>query len=87
MGAAATVPVVAKAQVLGPVIASGIAFDTILCPACGAQQRWPTSREFPNHEAWVDFVTTPHQIHCGMDGCQIPMLVQFGRKVVNGRRV
>jgi hypothetical protein len=87
LGTAAAVPVIVEAKPLGPVITSGLAFDCIVCPACGNQQRWPTRHEFPTWEQWADHVTTPHQITCGNDRCQVPMLAQFARKVVDGKRV
>ena len=86
-GAAAIAPAVVEAKPLEPVIRSGLAFDCILCPACGSQQAWPAHHDFSSYEAWAEYVTTPHQIHCGQSDCQVPMLAQFARRVVDGRRV
>jgi len=87
LGTAVAAPAVAQANVLEPVIASGLAFDQIVCPACANMQAHPYRHDFPSYEVWAEYVSTPRQINCGNVHCQIPMLVQFARRVRDGKRI
>ena len=77
----------APAVVMPPVVDSGIAVDPNLCPHCGNMQYWRTISDFQSTEEWREYMTTPHEITCGNPSCLRRIVVQFARRVVNGRRI
>ena len=61
-----------------------VALDYVqpICPSCCNVQRIPPPYEFETRAAWVEYMTTPHEIVCGNEQCQLPMIVTFARRAV-----